>query len=1157
MWQIRRGAFRRRHVPFLGKLVDKGPGAGKNGKARMASISLLLALAVALLAIFVLATSSSTGNLIADPSFEIVKNRDQFGRVFAKWEGSKYEGDCSFEVGEVPHTGKTSGLLLCNSPGKIRIAQTQDLEPGRYRITAYIRGLDIGTGQWNATTEFMFDDKYIPLKKSGSFGWTPLTYVADLSTREQTGPSFGLFAPGYLWIDDVSMERVGPEVRLTDTPELGREEAPIAPPGPLGAGAAHCPRCGYRNMPDWKKCYACGSPLTQSGEVFSGLAIKPITSFEHGNPFEGGAVVAAHATDGTRSLRVDKPHAVMRAAQNWAGYDYLKADTYVEGPSPVSLTVEIQDTATEGYWTRVNYNTVAPPGASTLILPLRQLYVGEKSRPGRYLILSGITRLVFIPADGGRLFLDNLRLERDTAAQSAFFDGLYAFDFGTGTSPVMDGFTPITPATVYTAGRGYGLKNARVWRAVDALQPDPLYQDFICIESGGLAVDVPNGKYRVFVNIDSPSGFWGEYQVYRERSILAQGKKVLSERMDFKSFQKKYFRFWDTEDLPSYNTFDKYQGAHFSEKVFDVTVKNGQLNLEFQGENWACSVSAVILFPIEKAAEGACFLEYVKEKRRFYFDNAFKRVLHIPSGDSLQPAAEDTRRGYLVFQRDFMNDVYYNDTPYRAEIGRPLAADGFPGQMVPFTMSVLPLQDLGTGTLSVSALAGPQGSIPASAIDVGYVSYRLTRVTNDGGVYTISPRLIVPKNTVALPKGVARRFWLTVRVPAGTAPGVYTGQVSLTPQQGGAQSIPLRFRVRKGALDAVDIPVGPWGGRIGTPWLSTDPATANFGAEMTEKSLLLLRAHGFTMFTGVPYVIYQGFKDGKPALDFSAADAQMADARRYGFLAVNSYGAGVIGIDPNRRDLDKMQEAGFTDYSAFVNAVYSAIERHAIDKQWLPVYWNLSDEPVGDDLKASIENARAYREAFPKGPPFFTSTTSLSRDDARDLNFELAKTLHVATLNQHDEAGVRMLASAGSGWAYYNGGNRWTFGIYLYKAVKEFGLKFRLSWHWNIVEGDPYYALDCREDDYAWANATPDGQLVPSLEFLRIAAGLDDYRYLLTLARLARAKQGTPAARQAEALIRNRMAAFHLGQFDPDPLFGVDGWAPYRRQLADAIETLQ
>jgi hypothetical protein len=1096
-------------------------------------------------------------NLVVDPSFEIAKNRDQFGRVFAKWDGWKYEGDCSFEVGEVPRTGKTSALLLCSSAGKIRISQPQDLEPGRYRITAYIRGLDLGTGQWNATTEFMFDEKYIQLKKNGTFGWTPLTYVADLSTRKKTGPSFGLMAPGYLWIDDVSMERVGADVSLTDAPVLGREEAPLAPLGLFGAGVIRCPRCRYRNMPEWKKCYACGSPLTASTETFSGPAVKPITSFEHGSPFEGGEVVAAHATDGTKALRINQGYAMMNVPQDWAGYDYLKADAYVEGTRPVPIAVEIQDTGTTDYWTRVNYNTVAPPGASTLILSLKQLYVGEKSRPGRSLILSGITRLVFAPEVAGALFLDNLRLERDTTSRRAFFDGLYAFDFGTATSPVMDGFTQITPGTLYSTGRGYGLKNAKVWRADDALQPDPLYQDFICIESGGLAVDVPNGKYRVFVNIDSPSGFWGEYQVYSARSILAQGKKVFSERMDFKSFQKKYFRFWDTEDLPSDNTFDKYGGAHFSEKVFDVDVKNGQLLIEFQGENWACSVSAVILFPLEKAAEGARFLEYVKERRRFYFDNAFKRVLHDPEGDPLQPSPTEASRGYLIFHRDFMKDVYHNDAPYRGETGQPLVADGFAGQLVPVTMSVLPLKDLGTGTLSVSALAGPQGSIPAANIDVGYVSYRLTRVTNDGGIYTISPRLIVPKSSVALPKGITRRFWLMVHVPTDAAAGVYTGQVSFTPQQGEPQSVSLRFTVRKGSLDTVDIPVGPWGGRIGTPWFESDPATAAFGAEMTEKSLLLLRAHGFTMFSGVPYVVYQGFKDGKPALDFSIADSQMADVRRYGFRAVNSYGAGVIGIDAYHRDLDKMKAAGFTDYGAFIKEIYSAVDRHAREKEWLPVYWNLGDEPTGDALKESIENAKAYREAFPSGPPFFTAATSLYKTDPNDPNFVLAKTLQVATLNLHDEAGVKLLASSGGAWAYYNNGSRWTYGIYLYEAAREFGLRFRLTWHWNLVAGDPYYALDCREDDYAWANANADRQLVPSVEFLRIAAGLDDYRHLLTLARLAKAKEGTPAATQAEALIRQRMAAFHLGQTDPDPHFGVDDWAAFRRQLADAIEALQ
>ncbi len=1112
------------------------------------------------IAVCVPRATDCAANLIADPSFEITKDRDQFGRVFAKWEGWKYEGDCNFEVGLIPRTGATSALLACSTAGKIRIVQPQDLEPGRYSISAYIRGLNIGTGDFNQDSEFMFDDKFFPLRKNGSFGWTRLTYVADLSKRTTTGPSFGLWAPGLLWIDDVSMERVGGDVKLTAAPVLGKEELPIAPPGPLGPGEVRCPRCRYRNMPEWKKCYACGAALADKPVESAGPPVKLIASFEDGNPFSGGAVVAMHATDGSKALRIDRSYVAMMTPQDWSGYDYLKVDTYTDSRDPLPLTVEIQDTGTSGYWTRVNYNAIVPPGQGTLILSLKQLYVGEKGRPGRNLILGGITRLVF--AVGGSpsapLFLDRLRLERDLSAPKALFDGLYAFDFGTGGSPVMDGFTAITPATMYSAGVGFGLKNAKIWRAVDALQPDPLYQDFLCIESGGLAVDVPNGDYRVFVNMDSPNGFWGEYPAYRERSILAQGRKVVSDTLDFKAFQKKYFHFWDTEDLPSDNTFDKYGQAHFSEKTFDVAVRNGQLYLEFQGENFACSVSAVVIFPVEKAAEGARFLEYVRERRRFYFDNSFKRVLHRATGDPLRPTAEDARRGYVVFQRDPMRDLYYNDTPFQGELGKPLEAGAFPGQIAPATMAVLPLKDLGEGGVAVSALAGPQGTIPAGAIDAGYVSYRLSRVSSDGAVYTISPRLIVPRASVTLPKDVARCFWLTVHTPATAAPGVYTGRVTFTPRQGEPATIPLRFTVRRGALDPVDIPVGPFGGRIGIPWLDDDPATAAFGADMTAKSLRLLRARGFTMFTGVPSLAYQGFAGGKPVLDFRNADRQMQDAKDLGFLAVDSYGAGLAGLDGYYPDTGKMTAAGFKEYGEFIKVVYDAIERHARDKGWLPVYWNLGDEPSGDNLKKSIQNATAYRMAFPAGPPFFTAATSLQPGgDASDPNFMLARALHVATLNMHDEAGVTLLRKQRGEWALYNQGSRWAYGVYLYKAAKEFNLKFELTWHWNAVAGDPYYALDCREDDYAWANANPDGQLLPSVEFERIAAGLDDYRGLLTLARLAKGKAGSPAARAGESLIAGRMAAFHIGDLDHDKLFGINDWESFRQRLVGAIEALQ
>ena len=110
------------------------------------------------------------------------------------------------------------------------------------------------------------------LNKNGTFGWTPVTYVAEVKTaHDADGPSFGLMAPGYFWIDDVSLERVGNDVPLTEQPVLGKEESPIVPPGPLGPSAVRCPDCGYRNMPAWQHCYR----LRQSLGVGQGRRQRP------------------------------------------------------------------------------------------------------------------------------------------------------------------------------------------------------------------------------------------------------------------------------------------------------------------------------------------------------------------------------------------------------------------------------------------------------------------------------------------------------------------------------------------------------------------------------------------------------------------------------------------------------------------------------------------------------------------------------------------------------------------------------------------------------------------------------------------------------------------------------------------------------------------
>jgi hypothetical protein len=323
---------------------------------------------------------------------------------------------------------------------------------------------------------------------------------------------------------------------------------------------------------------------------------------------------------------------------------------------------------------------------------------------------------------------------------------------------------------------------------------------------------------------------------------------------------------------------------------------------------------------------------------------------------------------------------------------------------------------------------------------------------------------------------------------------------------------------------------------------------------MAAKSLRKLREYGFTTASGLPVMAYRGFQAGRPDFDFTIGDQQMKMFRDAGFsMPVVSY-CQMDGLNTYFRDAAAMQAAGMDDYSQFIHALFSTVQTHAQEAEWLPVYWNIGDEPIGDDLTRSAENAEAYRQAFPTGPPLFTAASSFSGSDATDPHFRLSRALHVADWNLHDEASVKLLHDAGGDWAFYNGGNRWTYGIYMYKAAHQFGMKFRLSWHWNATAGDPYYALDCREDDYAWCNSGPHGELIPSVHFEQLREGLDDYRRMATLARLAKERQGSPAAQDAQRLLDRILSAFKLGDRE---LTGWPNFSALRAELDAAIDRLR
>jgi len=552
----------------------------------------------------------------------------------------------------------------------------------------------------------------------------------------------------------------------------------------------------------------------------------------------------------------------------------------------------------------------------------------------------------------------------------------------------------------------------------------------------------------------------------------------------------------------------------------------------------------------------------VTERRRAQFEEYFRQLPPQTSG-AAAPAAD-----FALFARPFMKQVNPYDGPAAGEAMPPegLRVVAARGEEVPVTFSVQPSAAAGGIGVEVGGLgfAGP-GAPPAAEqlgpeIAPGWLDYRITRLTEEGSVYTVAPRYWHPLPAPATP-GVTRTFWLRVKVPVTAAPGRYRATVQVKPYRGRARSFPLSVEVLPFALDPIrDVAVGPWGSSIPLPWLAGDPDKADWDWRMFEKSLKLLREAGCSSFSWAPRLQVTAAA-GRVRLESARADNEMEAIRASGFSGlIAAYGASGLGYrmygDSDGPDREAARRAGFRDADAFLKALYAAVDRHAVLFDWLPVAWNICDEPSGEALKGATLNALAHRRAA--GGLKLTSfmgATSLDGDLRGDPHLELVKALLVPSLNKHDRRSLQAVLEAGNRPSFYNSGNRWTYGRYLKMLVVREQLALRLGWHFNNTAGDPYYALDCREDDYCWFNTNERMEMVPSVEFLeQVLPGLNDYRYLSTLQRLLREKPDHPAAAAARELFET-MLDLEPGR-DLQPPGDPGRFAADRAAVAAAIVSL-
>ncbi|MFB3893063.1 MAG: hypothetical protein ACE15C_13680 [Phycisphaerae bacterium] len=232
---------------------------------------------------------------------------------------------------------------------------------------------------------------------------------------------------------------------------------------------------------------------------------------------------------------------------------------------------------------------------------------------------TGILSTTKIAVEGDKpvtLFLDNFRWIGPGLGENLVKFGK-CLDCGSVEELCRGGFKPLGSSTAYTNQRGYGWdKPSDVEFAYDGQkmisftstgrQPhDELFRDMVVRAQGPLLVDLPDGKYRVH---------WVEGNIFPYPNAnlacdydlsIKVGDKITPIRKAAKDFAERarYIYGRDRADyLPGEDKWKKYLSDWFSPWECDVEVKGGQLKLEFLTDPpGRANLDFILIYPVDKA----------------------------------------------------------------------------------------------------------------------------------------------------------------------------------------------------------------------------------------------------------------------------------------------------------------------------------------------------------------------------------------------------------------------------------------------------------------------------------------------------------------------------------------------------------------------------
>lgn len=374
--------------------------------------------------------------------------------------------------------------------------------------------------------------------------------------------------------------------------------------------------------------------------------------------------------------------------------------------------------------------------------------------------------------------------------------GLLKFDCGPKEQPASPGYVTLSGRDVYNPERGYGWlkawgldwwgdsgKDGVLGSAIGArehidTQPDENDVTF--------RVDVPNGVYAVTVWVGSELPREGRLGI----CLAANGRVVLPP--------------------PGGGGW-----GVVTERTVPAVVEEGTLLLNYyvvgQGGAARLEIMGFTVEPVADPGKQAAMrakwtesaLKSEKQREVTIGGKTYKEVgrrREVPLGP--MPGAPPDGV-LLVFTRPNPGDILDYSIPRPEEIRDRFGAFAAPDEDQPVWFGVHALRDLKGVRVSCSDLTGTAGTIPAGEVELFNLTTRPRSMSDrPGSMITFAADLLDENAAFDVGRGRSQPVYLRIHVPAGTAPGVYSGAVTLAPEGDKPVELPLSLRVLPIALQA-------------------------------------------------------------------------------------------------------------------------------------------------------------------------------------------------------------------------------------------------------------------------------------------------------------------------------------------------------------------